>query len=115
MKRPVLILVSMLVASQLLSSCLGIVYTHITQPLTLDMQETPVVHDSSNGDVKALKYYVQVKWNKNGIGQIAKEYGFEEVYYADLETLRIFFGLWTQRWVHVYGTKKTSTEVALRD
>ena len=42
------------------------------------------------------------RWDTNGIGEIGKENGLEEVYYADLETLSVL-GIWTQRWVHVYG------------
>jgi len=98
-------LLLVLLASQLLVGCIGIVYTHITEPLTLDMIETPVVSEHSRGDVKTIQYYVQVQWDRNGIGQIAKEYGFDEVYYADIETLRVL-GIWTQQWVHVYGTRK---------
>jgi len=100
-------LVLSLFASQLLFGCMGIVYNHTTQPLTLDMHATPVVDETSRGDVKTFQYYVQVKWHKNGIGEIAKEYGFDEVYYADVETLRIF-SIWTQQWVHVYGTRKVA-------
>ena len=37
-------------------------------------------------------------------GEIAKEHGFETVYYADLETLSVL-GVWTQQYVHVYGTR----------
>ncbi len=106
MKRAGLVL--SLFASQLLLGCIGLVYNHTTQPLTLDMNETPVVRESSKGNVKTFQYYVRVQWDKNGIGQIATEYGFDEVYYADLETLRIL-GIWTQRWVHVYGTRQAST------
>ena len=105
MKLPGLLLV--LLASQLVSGCIGIVYTHITEPLTLDMIETPVVRETSRGDVKTIQYYVQVKWDKNGIGQIATEYGFEQVHYADIETLRVL-GIWTQQWVHIYGTRKAA-------
>ena len=39
-----------------------------------------------------------------GIGSIAKENGFKEVYYADLRTLSIL-GVWTQRFVTIYGAR----------
>ena len=37
-----------------------------------------------------------------GIGDIARQHGLEEVYFADLETLSIL-GYWEQQWVHIYG------------
>jgi hypothetical protein len=38
-------------------------------------------------------------------GTIARDYGFEEVYYADLQTLRVL-GVWPQRFVTIYGVRK---------
>ncbi|NOT32299.1 MAG: hypothetical protein HOP15_17775 [Planctomycetes bacterium] len=82
----------------------GFVYTHTTQPLTTDFHQTPVVGDEAAGDVKEIQYYVRVLWSTNGIGAIAKANGFDKVHYADLETLSVL-GIWTQQWVHVYGTR----------
>ena len=82
----------------------GCVYTHTVKPLTTDFHDTPVVSDKGRGDTKQVDYYVRLTWSSNAIGQIAKENGFEEVYYADLETLQIL-GIWTQEWAHVYGSK----------
>ena len=82
----------------------GCVYSHTTRPLTTDLHGATIVDATSSGDVKQFDYYLRVVWDSNGIGQIAAENGFEEVYYADLETLRIL-GIWTQQWVHVYGKR----------
>ena len=38
----------------------------------------------------------------NGIGELGRRGGFDEVFYADLE-VRSILGIWTQTWVHVYG------------
>ena len=86
------------------ASPFGLVYTHTVEPLSTDFHGTPVVTDQAPGDVKQITFYVSVLWNGNAIGEIAKEHGFQEVYYADLETLRVL-GVWTQEWVHVYGSK----------
>ena len=83
---------------------IGFLYTHITTPLDLDLNSTPVVRDSADSDVKTFQYYIRIDWGSNAIGEIAKEHGFETVYYADLETLRVL-GVWTQQYVHVYGTR----------
>jgi len=88
-----------------LSGCagqLGLVYSHTIEPLSKDFYRTPVVTDQAAGDVKQIHFYVRVLWNDNAIGEVAKENGIDEVYYADLETLRVL-GIWTQQWVHVYG------------
>jgi hypothetical protein len=74
------------------------------RPLTTDLHGAPVVHTSASGDVKEFDYYVRLIWDSNAIGDIGRTHGFERVYYADLETLRIF-GIWTQKWVHVYGRR----------
>ena len=87
----------------------GCVYTHTVRPLTTNFHDTPVVTESSAGDVKQIDYnYVRVSWSANALGEIAKKTGFEEIYYADLETLQIL-GVWTQQWAHVYGRKAAAT------
>ena len=93
------------------ASPFGLVYTHTFEPLSTDYHRTPVVSDQSAGDVKQIQYYVRVSWSSNGIGEIAKEYGFDEVYYADLETLSVL-GIWEQQWAHVYGTRSSAPSPA---
>lgn len=83
----------------------GLIYTHTYEPLSTDFHSTPVATDQESGDVKELSYYVRVLWSGNAIGEIAREHGFDTVNYADLETLSVL-GIWTQRWAHVYGTRK---------
>ena len=80
----------------------GFVYTHNIEPLVIDFHKTPTGHEEGRGDTKHFSYYVDVQWDKNGIGEIVRGNDMEEIYYADLETLSIM-GVWTQRWVHVYG------------
>jgi hypothetical protein len=92
--------------SLLLAGCAtGFIYTQTTRPLTLNFHETPSgvgERNEGEGDVKRFRYYVDIMWDSNAIGRIAKEHGFETVYYADLETLSVL-GIWNQRFVHVYG------------
>jgi hypothetical protein len=96
----------------LLCGCLrGMAYYHATVPLTVDFHNTPVGDGfSGEGDVKELRYnaYLRVIWDENSIGTIAKDSGFSEIYYADLETFSVL-GIWTQYRVHVYGTKAEPT------
>lgn len=92
--------------SLLLAGCgMGIVYTHTVQPLTLDMHKTPVAATEKEGDIKHLVLLspaLSVAWDSNAIGDIARKNGLKEIFFADLETLKVL-GLWNQYTVHVYG------------
>ncbi len=82
----------------------GYIYTHITEPLDINMSES-VNQDMrrAGGNVKHFTYnIVRVRWGSRGIGDVAKSAGIEKVYYADLETLSVL-GVWNQYFVHVYG------------
>ena len=96
----------------LLYGCMnGLIYTHVTRPLTTNFHDTPVADGyMGKGDVKELRYnvYLRVLWDENSIGSIAKDAGLSELYYADLETFSIL-GIWTQYRVHVYGSKEDPT------
>jgi hypothetical protein len=94
-----------LVMAALLFGCgaSGLIYTHTMQPLTLDMHKTPVVPTSGEGDIKHIHFrVVEVAWGSNAIEDIARKKGLRELYFADLETLKIL-GIWNQYTVHVYG------------
>jgi hypothetical protein len=101
-----------IVSALLLCGCMrGLIYTHTTQPLTTHFNRTPVGNGSqAKGDVKELRYnsYMRVIWDENSIGSIAKEAGFSEIYYADIETFSIL-GIWTQYRVFVYGVRDLPT------
>ena len=97
----------------LTSACVpGRIYTHIRGPLSTNFHETPVYSSKQKGresDVKHLSIplikidlSLDLMWNSNAIGDIARHQGIEEVYYADLERLSIL-GIWNQYTVHVYG------------
>lgn len=82
---------------------LGLIYTHIIFPLDVNLDEDQFVRRPEKGDVKHIQYYIEVMWDSNAIGDIAKENGIEQVYYADLEVLNVL-GIWRQYTVHIYGT-----------
>ena len=101
--------VAAILGTLLLCGCMrGLVYTHVTRPLTTHFDRTPVADGFvADGDVKELRYnaYLRVLWDENSIGSIAKQAGFTQIYYADLETFSVL-GIWTQYRVHVYGIKE---------
>jgi hypothetical protein len=95
---------ALLLAGLLVSGCgVGIIYTHTWQPLTVDVQRTPVVQSEKSGDIKHIQLpYVGVAWDSGALGDIAKKNGINELYFADLETLRVL-SIWNQYTVHLYG------------
>lgn len=102
--RPVLAF-ALAMCSVSTSSCVsGFIYHHTVMPLSTDFRGTAADGSQAGvGDTKHLKLsYVDVIVDSNGIGDIAKANGLQQIDYADLETLSIL-GIWTQEWVHVYG------------
>ena len=81
----------------------GGIYSHITRPLVTDLRGTPIGEKTAAQDIKhfTIEGY-HIEWDSNAIGEIAKNHGIEEIYYADLETLSIL-GIWSQYHVHIYG------------
>jgi hypothetical protein len=99
--RIALIAVSLLLLS---SGCgVGIIYTHTVTPLSLDLHQTKVVQTEKKSDIKHIQVsWVGVAWDSAAFGDIAKKNGMNELYFADLETLRVL-GIWNQYTVHLYG------------
>ena len=86
------------------SGCLsGAIFERTTRPLTTDFHDTPAATRLvARGNLKQIRYqWLDVRWDDNAIGSIARKHGMERVFYADIETLRILY--WTQTWVLVYG------------
>ncbi len=96
--------VSMLSAVLMFTGCgtTGLIYSHVTTPLDVNMSQTPTSVGEAEGSIKELTFYVSVLWDSNAIGDIAKANGMETVYYADIEVLQIL-GVFKQYTVHVYG------------
>jgi hypothetical protein len=88
----------------LFSGCgTGIIYTHIRQPLQLDLHQTRVVPTEGMGDIKHIQLpYVGIAWDSVAYGDIAKKHGLNELYFADLETLKVL-GIWNRYTVHLFG------------
>ena len=76
---------------------------HTVEPLTTNFDKTPSGIKTAANDTRRIQYNgLSIDWHTSGIGHTGKKHGFNEVYYADLETLSIL-GIWTQKWVHIYG------------
>jgi hypothetical protein len=96
------ILAAAMLAMLFVPGC-GLVYTHTIRPLDVNFKETRNIKEHGEGDIKEFSYsLVNVQWDSNAIGDIARRQGFETVYYADIEVLRILL-VWNQYKIHVYG------------
>ena len=83
----------------------GPLYTHTIRPLMTNFDRTPVSdHPPARASLKMIRWsvYVDVRWDDNAIGRIARAGGLETIYYVDVEVFRVLF-LWTQTFVRVYG------------
>lgn len=87
-----------------LSGCsYGILYTHTREPLTLDHRAAPAAGNEGQSDIKHIQVsYVGIMWGDASLGDIAREKGLQELYYADLEYLSVLT-IWRQYTVHLYG------------
>jgi len=81
----------------------GILYTHTVQPLTINHLETPITGTEGQNEIKHIQLpYVGIMWGDTALGDIAREKGLQDLYYADLEYLSVLT-IWRQYTVHLYG------------
>jgi hypothetical protein len=103
MKKINLWLIGLVVALLIPGCATGLIYTHTWQPLTLDMRGTNIASTGGAGDIKHIQFHaLGVAWDSAAIGDIAKKYGINELYFADIETLSVL-RIWNQYTVRVYG------------
>jgi hypothetical protein len=85
----------------------GLLYTEVTTPLDVNFDRTDVYDESSEGDVKHFRLYLGIlsfMWDTNAIADIAqKRGGIDEVHYADHRRMSVFFGVWSQDYIEIYG------------
>ncbi len=86
----------------------GLIYTHITLPLTADLNNTPVpANPPQSGKTIEIKepitrlgMYAQV--NSNALGEVARQNGMQTLYFADRQVFSIL-GIWTTVRSILYG------------
>lgn len=85
----------------------GLIYTHTVVPLTTNFRATPVQPGpGAKMDVKHLTLYrANFVWDENAIAEIAREFDFETIHYADLEIVNVI-GVWRQYKIVVYGKSR---------
>ncbi len=84
-------------------------YSHTVEPLTINPNPTEVRESlkKAKGSIMQisdpLTSALSIRLGKNGLADVAKKHGMETIYYADLESWNILFGLWSSDVVHIYG------------
>ena len=86
----------------------GLLYTDVTVPLVVNMHNTPNVDTSKQTELSQEKvmepfFGIQVEVDSIAIGDAAKKTGLHEVYYADLRTVSVLFGIYVKRTIIVTG------------
>jgi len=101
--RPIARLVLPLLALAMTGCIHGLLYSRTTRPLGTDFENTPVSHAPPARDsLKQVRWrYVDVRWDSNAIGDIAREGGLGKIYYVDQETVR--YVIFTRSYLNVYG------------
>jgi len=103
----------MVMTGMLVSGCFsptGLLYTRVTQPLSLPShrKDCPAALKRCHVSLTQLKEPVSrlslsVMWSNNAVKEAAQEAGITEIYYADLETLSFVLGTYQRRRVFFYG------------
>jgi hypothetical protein len=89
----------------------GYLYTHTREPLDVHFDGEPVFRERADRGASSIEHVVipttiyYARWDTNAISDVMQRGGLEEVYYADLETFSVLFGLWNQYTVYAYGRR----------
>jgi len=85
-------------AAFLLAGCL---YSHVTAPLSTDMNKTSL--GKKEGRASAHSVLWLVSWGDAGTAAAAKNGGLTTINHMDVEIRNILFGLYTKETTIVYG------------
>lgn len=107
MRALTLIAAALAFALHLAGCTVGILYTHTVEPLTINHRATPAVGVEGVSEIKQISLPLQyspvgIGWGDISFGDVAREKGLQEFYYADLERLSVLT-IWQQYTVHLYG------------
>ncbi len=87
---------------------IGLVYTNVKLPLTLDLKATPVPAGPPDSDriIEIKEPFsglgMSARVSSNAIGDIARQNGVDPLYFADQEVFSIL-GVWRTDRVFLYG------------
>jgi hypothetical protein len=86
----------------------GLIYTNITEPLVVNMQNTPSATGTGYSETKHIELpasaiRISAEWDSRAIGDAARQAGLKTVHFADLQTVSVLGGVWMQQRIHVWG------------
>ena len=95
---------------------MGLAYTNVKLPLTLDLKATPLPNHPPDSDriieikepLTGLGMYARV--SVNALGDIARQNGVDPLFFADQEVFSIM-GIWKSHRVFLYGEKTGGLEL----
>jgi hypothetical protein len=96
----------------------GLLYTDVTRPLTLDMQETMLTATFAVGTQNIFREPITragltAEWTSGAPGQAARAGGLEAVHYADVRRQSLLGGLWGRTTIVLYGNPLPERSAAL--
>ncbi len=97
MKPIVVIMILVLVAV----SATGCVYTHITMPLSTELNKTDLGHKQGEASMYSLLWLFA--WGDAGAAAAARNGGVNVLTYMDREIESVMFGIYTRTTTVVYG------------
>ena len=94
----VTLLAAVVVAAVMLTGC---VYTHVTMPLSIELNKTDLGH--KQGEAAMYSVLWLVAWGDAGAAAAAKNGGITVLMHMDREFKSVMFGLYTRTTTVVYG------------
>lgn len=107
-QKSILLILLFSLLSSLPGCTYGFLYTDITEPLTTNMQNTPVGEETTEVGINIISEPatgtgISAEIGSTAIGDAAKRAGLTKIYFADIRTVSILGGLIEQRTVLVSG------------
>ena len=104
--------VALLLGACFITACStpGLLYTNITLPLTLDMNDTQRAPDSAGAIQRIIREPIagiRAEWSNDAPGDSARIGGLGQVSYADVRSNSLLGGLWGSTTILVYGDRET--------
>jgi len=86
----------------------GMLYTHTVEPATEDFAQTPIGTKHALVCGQRIRepisgYGVTAEWDSDYLRAAAQKAGISSIYYADLVTFTIAFGVYQHRTLIIYG------------
>jgi len=99
-----------LLPALLLAGCTtpGLLYTDVTWPLTINMNETPRAEGYASDGQNAFREpitRVRAEWSGYGLGKAARKGDIDVVHYADVRRQSFLLGIFSRTTIELYGIK----------